>query len=324
MLDVCTRATMPANNWKSTPSKTHPFLSPLRYPGSKRRLGEYVRQAFDLNQLQPDLYVEPFFGGGSVGIQLMQHDLVDKVIIMDLDPWVASFWRTLFFDTDWLIKKIKTTEVTIELWQELKASKPRSIRERAWACFYLNRTSFSGILEKKAGPLGGRTQKSEYKIDCRFPREVLIQRIERIAELREKVCGVWNCSWKDGFQRIKTEQKNKKLPNKNVFYYLDPPFFEEAEELYRYYFQEQDHIALRDCLIKMQDKWLLSYDFSDQVERLYGDAIRNRTNGTNHHHVEIYYSLAVLSERRVAKEVILSNLSKLPVQKLEEKCKIST
>jgi DNA adenine methylase len=306
------RATMRANNGKSTPSKTHPFLSPLRYPGSKRRLGEYVRQALELNQLQPDLYVEPFFGGGSVGIQLMQHDLVDKVLIMDLDPWVASFWRTLFFDTDWLIHKIRNTEVTLDLWQELKVSKPRSIREQAWACFYLNRTSFSGILERKAGPLGGRAQKSEYKIDCRFPREVLIQRVERIAELREKVYGVWNCSWIDGFRRIKAEQKNKRLPKKNIFYYLDPPFFEEAEELYRYYFQEKDHVALRDCLIKMQDKWLLSYDNSDDVEKLYGDAIKNETNGTNHHHVEIYYSLAVLSERRVVKEAILSNLPNLP------------
>jgi DNA adenine methylase len=271
-----------------------------------------VRQTLELNNFRPALYVEPFVGGASVGLQLLQYNLVDKVIFMDLDPWVASFWRTLFFDTDWLIEKIRTTKVTLKLWKELKTSKPRSIREQAWAGFYLNRTSFSGILEKKAGPLGGKEQKSEYKIDCRFPRETLIKRVLQAASFKDKVYGVWNCSWEDGIVRIKSEQKSKKLPRKNVFYYLDPPFFEEAADLYRFYFQQKDHIHLRDFLLKFKDNWILSYDLSKQVETLYGDVIKNKTNGTNHHHVNIYYSLAIMSERRIAKEVILSNLPKLP------------
>lgn len=289
-----------------------PLRSPLRYPGSKRRLASYVRQMLDLNNCRPSLYVEPFAGGASVGLQLMQYDVVDKVIFMDVDPWVASFWKTVFFDSDWLIEKIESTKVTLELWKELKASKPRSIRDQAWTCFYLNRTSFSGILEDKAGPLGGREQKSNYKIDCRFTSKNLIKRIEKIASYQEKVYAVWNCSWKDGIEKIKIAQKNKNLPKENIFYYLDPPFFEKAEYLYRYYFQKKDHRELRNSLVKMKDKWILSYDYSEQVNLLYGDAIKNQTNDTNHHHVDIYYSLSILSERRIAKEVILSNLPKLP------------
>jgi DNA adenine methylase len=271
-----------------------------------------VRQTLELNNLKPALYVEPFIGGASVGLQLLQFNLVEKVVFMDLDPWVASFWRTLFFDTDWLIDKIKNTKITLNIWKELKVSKPRSIREQAWTCFYLNRTSFSGILEEKAGPLGGRQQKSEYKIDCRFPRETLIKRVLQAAAFKDKVYGVWNCSWEDGIARIKSGQKSKKLPSQNVFYYLDPPFFDEAEALYRFYFLEKDHIQLRDFLLSFNDNWLLSYDLSEQVKTLYGDVMNNKTNGTNHQHVNIYYSLAVMSERRTAKEVILSNLPKLP------------
>ncbi|MBI2707712.1 MAG: DNA adenine methylase [Proteobacteria bacterium] len=289
-----------------------PIRSPLRYPGSKRRLANYVRQTLELNNFRPALYVEPFVGGASVGLQLLQYELIDKVIFMDLDPWVASFWHTVFFDTKWLVEKIRTTRVTLKLWKEIKNSKPRSIRDRAWACFYLNRTSFSGILEAKAGPLGGRKQKSEYKIDCRFPRETLIKRVLQAASFSNKVYAVWNCSWEDGISEIKAEQKRKNLPKKNIFYYLDPPFFEEAQELYRFYFQEKDHTRLRDYLLQFKDNWLLSYDYAKQVEVLYGDAISKKTNGTNHQHVDIYYSLAILSERRVAKEVILSNLPKLP------------
>ena len=292
----------------------NPVRSPLRYPGSKRRLANYVRQALQLNNIRPSLYVEPFVGGASIGLQLMQYDLVDKVIFMDLDPWVASFWDTLFFDTEWLITKIRSTNVTLKLWNELKTGRPRSRREQAWTCFYLNRTSFSGILEKKAGPLGGQKQESEYKIDCRYPGERLIERIEKIANFRDKVWGVWNCSWEDGITSIRKEQKQKKLPPKDTFYYLDPPFFEEAEDLYRYYFDEADHIRLRDYLFEFKDNWLLSYDYADQVNTLYGDAIRNRINGTNHRKIDIYYSLAVLSKRYMAKEVIISNLPKLPTQ----------
>jgi len=293
-------------------SMQSPILSPLRYPGSKRRLAGYIRQAIMINEIRPSLYIEPFVGGASVGLQFLQYELAEKVIFMDLDPWVASFWRTVFFDTYWLVEKIRTTKVTLELWKQLKKSKPRSIREQAWACFYLNRTSFSGILEEKVGPLGGREQKSEYKIDCRFPRETLIKRILQAASFKDKVYGVWNCSWEEGIASIKDKQKNNKLPRKGLFYYFDPPFFEQAEELYRFYFLEKDHIYLRDYLLKLKENWLLSYDLSEQVETLYGEAIKNKTNGTNHHHVHIYYSLAVLSQRRVAKEVILSNFPKLP------------
>jgi DNA adenine methylase len=291
---------------------TQPLLSPLRYPGSKRRLVKYIKKALELNNLHPQVYIESFVGGGSVALQLMQEAQVDKVILMDADPWITSFWKTVYFDTDWLIQKIRETEVTLDLWKQLKKSKPRTIKDRAWTCFYLNRTSFSGILEEKVGPLGGRSQESEYKIDCRFPKETLIKRILGAAKHREKIYAIWNCSWEVGIQKLRKAQEENKLPTKDVFFYLDPPFFEKAESLYRFYFQEQDHKTLRDYLLTLEDKWILSYDSADQVEQLYGDAIHHRTNGTNRKHVNIYYSLAKMSERRTAKEVIISNMSSFP------------
>ncbi len=154
-------------------SNLSPIYSPLRYPGSKRRLASYIRNALITNKLRPSLYIEPFVGGASVGLQLMQYDLVDKVIFMDRDPWVASFWQTVFFDSAWLIERIRDARVTLEDWQAIKQSNPQTTQEQAWVCFFLNRTSFSGILEKRAGPLGGRGQAPEYKINCRFTKKTL-------------------------------------------------------------------------------------------------------------------------------------------------------
>lgn len=290
------------------------FLSPLRYPGSKRRLAKYVRQALDINGLKPALYIEPFVGGGSVALQLLQDQMVSSVILMDIDPWVASFWKVLFFDTEWLVEKIRSAQVTLDIWNELKKSDPQTEREQAWACFFLNRTSFSGILEKKVGPLGGREQASNYKIDCRFSRNHLIERVQQIAIFKDRIHAVWCVSWEDGIEQLREEQSQKKLPTENLFFYFDPPFFEQAESLYRYYFQESDHKRLHDDLLILEDKWLLSYDSPEQVLALYADALRQPENGARHEHLDILYSLSAQSERKKAKEIVLSNLEKLPEQ----------
>ena len=295
-------------------TRSKPLLSPLRYPGSKRRLVGYIRQALEMNKLRPTLYVEPFVGGASVALQLMQDGLVDRVILMDIDPWIASFWQTVFFDTEWLVEQIETIEVTLDRWQEFKQSNPATRRDRALTCFFLNRTSFSGILQAKVGPLGGRTQESQYKIDCRFMRGTLTKRIKQAAAHRDRVHAVWDCSWDEGFTRIRELQVQDELPQNGTFYYLDPPFFKEAEALYRYYFVSEDHLALRDHLLTMEDKWILSYDSAQDVEELYGEALKQCTNGTQKHDVELFYSLAIMTEeRRKGKEVIISNLDQLPV-----------
>ncbi len=171
-----------------------PFLSPLRYPGSKRRLMVYVEQALRANNFRPKLYIEPFVGGGSVMLHLLYHNLVDKVILIDRDPWVASFWATVFWDSDWLIDQISQVSVTLETWRALKNATPSTRREQAWTCFFLNRTSFSGILRDEVGSLGGRAQTSQYKIDCRFSRQTLIHRIRRVSVFRDRGYAVWNLS----------------------------------------------------------------------------------------------------------------------------------
>ena len=265
-----------------------------------------------VNGLHPSLYIEPFAGGASVALGLLQKGLVEQVILSDIDPWIASFWQTVFWDTEWLIEQIRKTPITLDEWKRLKQSQPQSVRQQAWTCLFLNRTSFSGILRPEVGPLGGRAQTSPYQIDCRFPRQTLIKRIQQIATFRDKVYAVWNLSWEDTFARIAEKQREGELPTNGVFYYLDPPFFEKAEALYRYYFRRRDHERLRDALLNLEQKWLLSYDSAEQVETLYGQAIASSTNGAKQSAVELLYSLSKLKERKRGKEIILSNLAILP------------
>jgi len=284
------------------------FLSPLRYPGSKRRLAQYISHTLDINKLSPALYIEPFVGGGSVGLDLLLKEKVGQFIFMDLDPFISHFWDAVFFDTDWLIKEISTIDVSIEKFQEIKNATPRDKREYAINALFLNRTSFSGILRDEVGPLGGKTQNSTYKIDCRFPREKIIKRIENIALHRDRVFGVWTCDWKEGIQRIRKYQGDNKLPTEKLFFYLDPPFINKADKLYRHFFEMDDHIALHDFLMELDDAWILSYDCAEEVELLYGN------NGSTKEIVDMNYSTATEQSRKSAQEIVISNLQKLPTQ----------
>jgi len=181
----------------------------------------------------------------------------------------------------------------------------RSTRQRALACIFLNRTSFSGIIAPGAGPIGGQMQTSAYHLDCRFPRETLIRRIREAEALRHRVAFVWNTSWVSTLSRIDQMQRRGNLPS-NVFYYFDPPFFEKADRLYTHYFRKDDHRRLRDCVVKIKDQWILSYDSAQHVIDLYAEADLGPT------HVELLYSTAGNGYRRTMQEVIISNLAALP------------
>src|SRR5438034_2267238 len=59
------------------------ILSPLRYPGAKRRLSGYIAEVLRLNGLRPKLFVEPFAGGASVALELLNRDLVDQIALAE-------------------------------------------------------------------------------------------------------------------------------------------------------------------------------------------------------------------------------------------------
>jgi len=288
------------------------LVSPLRYPGSKRRLIGYVKDSLLLNNMKPKLYVESFAGGGSIVLQLLAEDLVEKAVLIDLDPLIAGFWKAVFFDSDWLIEEISRMEVNIENWHKYKSLAPRTIREFALKCFFLNRTSFSGILQAGAGPIGGLNQVSEYTIDCRFPKKTLIRRIERISAYRNKIHGIWNCSWREGIAKVIEKQGQGKLPKIDTFLYFDPPFFHKADRLYKFFFSQKDHEELRDYLLALDMLWMLSYDSAKEVESLYKNAIAKSVNGTRKEKVEILYSIANTPGSRISDEIVLSNLPELP------------
>jgi DNA adenine methylase len=267
-------------------------LSPLRYPGGKRRLLPYIAATIRENSQLPDLFLEPFAGGARVALALA-----------DIDPWIASFWQTAFEDCDWLCNKVETIAVNLETWDRLKRTKAESRRWQALACLFLNRTSFNGALHRSAGPIGGRAQSGDYDIGCRFPRDRLVKRLRACERLASKGKVAW-VKCQPALEAIRDARDQAKREGLAMFTYLDPPFWAKSSQLYRYGFADFHHEELAEALRWVQEPWLLSYDVSPDISDLYHRHDARQAN------VELLYTG---TQRAAYEELVITNLQQLPL-----------
>ena len=86
--------------------------SPLRYPGGKNKIYDYVK--YLVNQYNIRTYIEPFCGGAAVALKLLINKDVEKIMINDFDRSIYAVWFTILNDTGYLIKKIKDTDISVE------------------------------------------------------------------------------------------------------------------------------------------------------------------------------------------------------------------
>jgi DNA adenine methylase len=238
------------------------FYSPLRYPGGKTRLFPLFESIIQKEGLKNITYVEPFAGGAGAALALLLSGKVKKIVINDLDKAIYSFWKSVIFDSKKFTERIGSIPITVDEWKDQKEIYKNSRSSRfdlGFATFFLNRTNVSGILN--GGPIGGFDQKGKWKIDARFNKKYLIDRIQSIALHKKQI----SVSRKDGLKLI-----NRYLNKKNTFIYLDPPYFEKSASLYFNHFKKEDHEALAEKLNKNPGAfWLLTYDNRKEIKYLY-------------------------------------------------------
>lgn len=236
--------------------------SPLRYPGGKTFLFSFFDKIIKNNGLEKVTYIEPFAGGAGAALALLFLEKVDQIVINDLDKAIYSFWKVAIFHSKSFIEKIHSTPVTIAEWKKQKKiyCDPQAKQfERGFATFFLNRTNISGILD--GGPIGGLEQKGKYKIDARFNKVKLAERIHQISLYKNRI-SVFN---RDGIELI-----TDYLDSKNAFIYLDPPYFDKGATLYLNHYKKDNHEALAKKLNDNPDAyWLLTYDNKKEIKSLY-------------------------------------------------------
>ena len=242
------------------------FSSPLRYPGGKTRLANKLLEAIEKNfdKKEKVILVEPYAGGAGASLSLLFAKQVEKIVINDLDKSIFIFWKIAVSDTDYLINKIRRTEVTIEEWRKQKAIYVSTKNERklAFATLFLNRTNRSGIMN--GGPIGGAYQTGTWKINARFTKKTIIDRLEKIKEFRNKI---EVCNF-DGIELLKNLEERKNW--KQYFIFLDPPYFQKGQSLYLNHYSNKDHENLSEFLEKSSFKrWIMTYDDVPYIKNLY-------------------------------------------------------
>lgn len=252
------------------------FVTPLRYPGGKSKLADFMKEVFRLNDLAGGHYVEPYAGGAGIALHLLFSEYASHAHINDLSRSVYSFWFAVLNDTENLCRLIRNTPVNMKHWRKQKAIQEESSKnttlELGFSTFFLNRTNRSGILT--GGVIGGNKQDGDWLIDARYKKSDLISRIEKIARFRDKIT-LYN---KDATEII--IQVVPKLPEKSLVY-LDPPYYSKGQGLYKNEYEHEDHIAIAKLIRKMQRKWIVSYDNTAEIRKMY-DKFRKLTFKLNY------------------------------------------
>lgn len=242
-------------------------FSPLRYPGGKGKLAQFVAEVIRRNGLQDGTYVEPYAGGAAVALELLLTGMVRRVSINDLNKPVYEFWRSVLYDTSSLVNLIRETEVTMAVRERAKRifmGCSGTKLELAFATFFLNRTNRSGILN--GGPIGGVDQKGTWKIDARYNKQALIERIEKISRMQKYI----SLSNFDATDFLTTSSPS--WPRKTLVY-LDPPYYDKGRDLYYNYYKHDDHNKVAFATRNLKDvSWIVSYDDVAPIHELYKDA----------------------------------------------------
>jgi DNA adenine methylase len=241
------------------------YSSPLRYPGGKAQVANFVKVLLLENDLVGSEYVEPYAGGASVALSLLFEDYVSTIHINDLNPGIHDFWKSVLDHTDDLCQLVTETPLTITEWRRQRdtaASDDASTLARGFATFFLNRTNRSGIIS--GGVIGGLDQMGLWKIDARFPREELVRRIKKIARFRSRI----TLTRRDTLDLLLSSTP---LPERRRFYFLDPPYYAKGERLYDNFYNHDDHQKIRDAVTDLTDPWIVSYDAAPGIIDMYGE-----------------------------------------------------
>jgi DNA adenine methylase len=246
-----------------------PFYSPLRYPGGKRKLSNYIKLVVAQNGLLGRHYVEPYAGGAAVALALLFEGYVSHIHINDLSRSVYAFWYTVLNETDLLCFRIQSVVVTMDEWYRQRGVQEEahkaSLLDLGFSTFFLNRTNRSGII--LGGVIGGKGQEGPYKLDARYNVENLIDRIRRVASHRDQI-SIYNEDAADFIGNI--------LPGVpgDALVYLDPPYYSKGKDLYESNYDYGDHRTISELVANIQQSWIVTYDNVPEIIDLYGDYSR--------------------------------------------------
>jgi DNA adenine methylase len=229
-----------------------PINSPFRYAGGKF----YARNLIIKHIPIHSYYAEPFAGGASI---FFAKEKVKSNWLNDLDDLLINTYLIIRDNPEDLINFLAGEQATKERHKFYKSEfQPQNKLEAAARWFYLNRTSYSGIM-KPQNCYWGYGEKYSMRPE-NWPRN-----IRRTSEKLQNV-KITNFDFEEVIASVPDE----------TFLLIDPPYFNaEQDKIYVCAFSKADHFRLCETLNKHQHriKFLITYDNSIEIRELYKWAV---------------------------------------------------
>ena len=227
---------------------TGPMNSPFRYPG-----GKYYARNLILTHLPKHVfYAEPFAGGASI---FFAKDKVAENWLNDLDSDLINCLETIRDYPEELISSLAGIEASKEKHNYFKNEFViENNLDRAKRWYYLNRTSYSGIMNMKNCYWGYGDKYS----------------------MRPE-------NWPRNIRRTSAKLQDTKLTNGDFetviekspdgsFLFIDPPYFNrDQDKFYQPLFPKDNHTRLCSLLEKHKDRinFLITYDNDETIRDMY-------------------------------------------------------
>jgi DNA adenine methylase len=220
----------------------------MSWVGGKKALREIIAGMFPVEY---ERYIEVFGGGGWVLFHKPPGS--DFEVYNDFNGLLTNLYRCVRDRPDELIGQLRYVLNSREDFERIRSAlardSPASAAERAARFYQIIRHSYASGLKSYAG--------RPHDIWADFP---LIARAHR--RLGKVVIE------NQDFERL-----IRHYDRRTSFFYCDPPYF-ETEGYYQNIgedgFTERDHIRLRDALMRIEGRFLLSYNDCSFVRELYG------------------------------------------------------
>lgn len=233
-----------------------PQRSPFRYPGGKTWLVPYIRSWLASKPRPVGVLVEPFAGGGIVGLTAGFEALAEHVVWVERDANVGAVWQTILGgQANWLADQILTYDLTRDGVASALRNEPTTQRERAFAVILRNRVQRGGIMAPGAGLV--KTGENGRGLRSRWYPETLARRIHEIANVRERFTFIEG----DGLEVIR-----RYADEETAAFFVDPPYTLAARRLYPHW--QVDHRALFGLLADVKGDVLLTYDNTREIAAL--------------------------------------------------------
>ena len=216
----------------------------ISWIGGKKLLREHIVSMFPTNY---EKYVEVFGGAGWV---LFHKKEEKEEIYNDMNSNHINLFKIVKYHPDAFIKELEFYLNSRQLFNEVKDDinlKSLTDIQKATRFFILIKNSYGS----KMGTFSAN-------------KKDMIKAIDYIKAVSQRLSKVV-------IENLDFGKVLNKYDKEDTLFYLDPPYFKTENYYKDVEFNEQDHLRLKEALINIKGKWILSYNDCEYIRDLYKD-----------------------------------------------------